>query len=123
MPPHAGFRARWRNTPIIYGYSPSLLPKPGDWDALQQVTGYWPLDQPNDFHPPADLLRFLESGPLPVYIGFGSMNTENPERQTKIVLKALELTGPRGILLTGWGGIAQHPTSPNVFFVDNVPHG
>jgi sterol 3beta-glucosyltransferase len=50
------------------------------------------------------------------------MNSDNPERQTRIALKALELTGQRGLLLTGWGGMAQQPSSPNVFFIENIPH-
>ncbi len=110
------------NMPFLHGYSPSLLPKPSDWDANRHITGYWFLDPAPDWQPPADLLRFLAGGPPPIYLGFGSMNTENPERQTRLALKALELAGQRGILLTGWGGISQLSASPNVFFVDNAPH-
>jgi UDP:flavonoid glycosyltransferase YjiC (YdhE family) len=114
--------ARSLGTPSLYGYSPSVLPKPSDWDDDQHVTGYWFLDAQPDWEPPADLLRFLESGPPPVYVGFGSMSQENPERQTRLALRALELTGQRGVLLTGWGGVTRLSAPPNVFFVDNVPH-
>lgn len=110
------------NTPYLYGYSPSLLPKPTDWDTLQHVTGSWYLDEPNNFQPPSEVLRFLENGPPPIYIGFGSMNAENPERQTQIALKALELTGQRGLLLTEWGAIAEQPPTPNTLFIHNIPH-
>jgi sterol 3beta-glucosyltransferase len=110
------------DTPSLYGYSPTILPKPSDWDELHHVTGYWFLDEPPDWQPPADLLRFLESGPPPVYVGFGSMSPEYPERQTHLALRSLQITGQRGILLTGWGGITHLPDSPNVLFVDDVPH-
>jgi len=114
--------ARRLGTPSLYGYSPSVLPKPSDWDDYQHVTGYWFLEAQPDWEPPADLLHFLESGPPPVYVGFGSMSHEDPERQTRLALRALELTGQRGVLLTGWGGITRLSAPPNVFFVDNVPH-
>lgn len=114
--------ARSLGTPSLYGYSPSVIPKPPDWDDYQHVTGYWFLDAQLDWQPPEDLLRFLESGSPPVYVGFGSMSHENPERQTRLALRALELTGQRGVLLTGWGGISRLSVPPNVFFVDNVPH-
>jgi len=114
--------ARSLGTPSLYGYSPSVLPKPPDWDDYHHVTGYWFLDAQSDWQPSEDLLRFLESGPPPVYIGFGSMSHENPERQTRLALRALELTGQRGVLLTGWGGMSRLSAPPNVFFVDNVPH-
>ena len=57
-----------------------------------------------------------------MYIGFGSMSDKDPERQTRTALRALELSGQRGILSTGWGGVARLDTSAKVFFVDDVPH-
>jgi len=39
-----------------------------------------------------------------------------------LALRALELTGQRGVLSTGWGGVARMETSTNVFYVDDVPH-
>lgn len=114
--------ARNLNIPSLYGYSPSIIPKPLDWDEYQHVTGYWFLDAPPNWQAPADLLHFLESGPPPIYVGFGSMSHENPEHQTQLALRALELSGQRGILLTGWGGIKPVSASPNVFFADDVPH-
>src|SRR5574341_59810 len=113
--------ARRLGTPSLYGYSPSVWPKPPDWDEYQHVAGYWFLDAQPGWQPPADLLRFLESGPPPVYVGFGSLSHENPERQTRLALRALELTGQRGVLLTGWGGMTRLATSSSVFYVDDVP--
>ena len=116
--------ARSLGTPSLYGYSLSVLPKPPDWDEYQHITGYWFLDAQPDWplRAPADLLHFLENGPPPVYVGFGSMSPENPERQTRLALRALEIAGQRGVLLTGWGGLTRLATPPNVFFVDNAPH-
>jgi UDP:flavonoid glycosyltransferase YjiC (YdhE family) len=109
-------------TPWLYGYSPQVLPKPPDWADNLHVTGYWFLDAQPNWQPPAELLRFLESGPPPVYVGFGSMSDKDPERLTRLVLRALELTGQRGVLLTGWGAVARLPTSASVFYADDVPH-
>jgi sterol 3beta-glucosyltransferase len=109
-------------TPWLYAYSPQVLPKPPDWEDFHHVTGYWFLDSPPDWQPPPELTHFLESGPPPVYIGFGSMSDKDPERQTRMALDAFKLTGQRGILSTGWGGVARMETSANVFTVDDVPH-
>lgn len=108
--------------PSLYGYSPQVLPKPVDWDEYQHVTGYWFLDAQPQWQPPTDLLRFLENGSPPVYIGFGSMSHRNPEQQTQMILHALEQTGQRGVLLTGWGGITRQSAPPNLFFLNDVPH-
>jgi sterol 3beta-glucosyltransferase len=111
-------------TPWLYGFSAHVIPRPADWDEYQHITGYWFLDAQPDWplRAPEELVRFLESGPPPIYVGFGSMSHENPERQTRLALRALELSGQRGVLSTGWGGLTRHATSPNVLFVEDVPH-
>jgi sterol 3beta-glucosyltransferase len=43
------------------------------------VTGYWFLDPPPGWQPPADLLHFLQTGPAPVTIGFGNMASRDAE--------------------------------------------
>jgi sterol 3beta-glucosyltransferase len=68
------------------------------------------------------LTDFLNSGPPPVFVGLGSMNNTDPERLTDIVLRALERTGRRGILATGWGGIGDPDLPDSVFRVEEVPH-
>ncbi|HLY24859.1 MAG TPA: glycosyltransferase [Aggregatilineales bacterium] len=107
--------------PVLYGYSPEVLPKPRNWPEFLHVTGYWFLDQPA-WTPPADLVAFLESGPPPVYIGFGSMADRDPQRMAEISLAALKKAGQRGLLLTGWGGLAQSDLPDEVFKVDSAPH-
>lgn len=109
-------------TPWLYGFSPHVLPKPGDWDEHQHITGYWFLDPPTQWQPTPELAHFLESGPPPVYIGFGSMGHGNPEHYTRLALRALALSGQRGLLLTGWGGLARQTTTADVFVVEDVPH-
>src|SRR6185436_14254008 len=79
-------------TPALYGFSPNVIAKPADWDEDQHITGYWFLDPKPDWQPAADLLHFLESGAPPVYIGFGSMSDDDPERRTSLALRALELS-------------------------------
>ncbi len=114
--------ARSIGAPWLYGYSAHVLPKPADWDETQHVTGYWFLDPPPAWSPDPDLLHFLESGPPPVYVGFGSMSHGDPQRQTQIALTALALSGQRGVLATGWGSIARQPAPANVFVAGDVSH-
>lgn len=114
--------ARQTGAPILCGYSPSALPKPMDWEADVHVTGYWFLEAPTTWQPSTELLHFLKSGSPPIYIGFGSMRDDDPERLTRLAVRALELSGQRGILLGGWGGLASSTLSQSVFFVESVPH-
>ena len=112
-----------RRYPIMYGFSPQVVPRPADWGAHVAITGYWFLDSDPGWQPPADLARFLESGPPPVYIGFGSMATGEAEQLTEITLEALKQSGQRGLMLAGWGGLGQGETADHsVFVIDSAPH-
>lgn len=107
--------------PTLYGFSPSVIPKPSDWNNTH-VTGYWFLDAAPDWKPPSALMEFLEGGSPPVYIGFGSMASRNPEQTADIVLQALAQTQQRAIMLTGWNGLRKDNLPSTVYLVDSVPH-
>ena len=108
--------------PVLYAYSPTLLPPP-DWPSRFHVTGAWFLDPPPDWQPPPDLVAFLEGGPPPVYVGFGSMTSADPDATLALVLDALSRAGQRGVLLHGWAGLGTGRELPDtVFALDDVPH-
>jgi sterol 3beta-glucosyltransferase len=108
--------------PVVYGYSPALLPRPADWGGWLHVTGFWFLDEPDGWQPPADLAHFLGSGPPPVYVGFGSMVEREAERLARLVVAALQQAGQRGILLAGWSGLRAANLPDTVLPLDSVPH-
>ncbi|KAK8573323.1 hypothetical protein V6N13_100125 [Hibiscus sabdariffa] len=110
---------------VPYGYiwSPHLVPKPKDWGPKIDVVGFCFLDLASNYEPPESLVKWLEAGPKPIYIGFGSLPVQEPERMTQIIVDALEQTGQRGIINKGWGGLgnlAEHKDF--VYLLDNVPH-
>ncbi len=113
-----------RGKPItkLYSYSEAVVPRPTDWDESSVVTGYWFLDTPANWQPDPELIRFLQEGSTPVYIGFGSMFMSGGKQRTEIALQALRLAGQRGILATGWGGLTADNTSKDIFVLDSVPH-
>jgi sterol 3beta-glucosyltransferase len=110
-----------REYPTLYGFSSSVIPQPADWHNTQ-VTGYWFLDEAADWTPPEALLDFLDCGAPPVYIGFGSMGSRNPEQTADLVLQAIEMTGQRAILQSGWGGLSKNDLPDTVFVVDSISH-
>lgn len=112
---------RVRRLPHLYGFSPSMLPRPGDWPRDAHVTGYWFLDEP-PAEPPPGLAAFIAAGPPPVCIGFGSMIGRNRAELTRLAVEALDRAGMRGVLLTGWGALAEVAMPDSVFQVDAVAH-
>lgn len=108
--------------PVLHGFSRHVVVKPDDWPAHTHVTGYWFLDRPSDWRPPADLERFLTAGEPPVYIGFGSMAGRNPGRVTRIAIDALQQAGLRGVLAKGWGGLSAVDVPGSIHQLDQAPH-
>ncbi|WP_152052921.1 glycosyltransferase [Tautonia marina] len=107
--------------PVLYCFSPSVIEPPDDWPASVSTTGFWFLDEPEST-PSPDLVAFLESGPPPVYVGFGSMASHDPEEVSRVVVEAIRSSGHRGLLATGWGGVGPVDASDDLFCVDAVPH-
>ncbi|MEU2427818.1 glycosyltransferase [Streptomyces sp. NPDC007851] len=59
--------------PVFHGFSPLVVPRPEDWPSWVEVAGYWWPARPDNWQPPAELVDFLQAGPPPVFVGFGSM--------------------------------------------------
>ena len=113
---------RLRRAPTLYGISPSVVPKPADWGGNIHVTGYWFLEAEPEWTPPPALVDFLQKGPAPVYIGFGSMTQRKPEETADLILRAVAQTQQRAVILSGWDGFRKQELPDTVFVVDSVPH-
>ncbi len=108
--------------PWIYGFSPSVIPRPVDWPDWIHVSGYWFLGLQEDWSPPARVLDFLAAGPPPVCIGFGSMIDRDQVELMNMAVQALDQARRRGILLTGWGGMDEMALSQDVLVLESIPH-
>jgi vancomycin aglycone glucosyltransferase len=75
-------------------------PEPADLDVVQ--TGAWIL--PDERPLPAELVAFLDAGPPPVYLGFGSMRA--PEAIAQAAIEAIRAQGRRALVARGWAGLA-----------------
>ncbi|MFI7498305.1 glycosyltransferase [Streptomyces sp. NPDC049687] len=117
LPPARGTRRP--PGPILHGFSPLLVPRPRDWRAGLDVTGYWwPYDREDRL--PAELRDFLGAGPPPVYVGLGSATVPDPRRLSAEVVRALRMAGLRGVMQRGWAGLAAD--GDDMLTLDEVPH-
>jgi sterol 3beta-glucosyltransferase len=66
-----------RRWPVFHGFSPAVVPRPADWPDGYEVTGYWWPQRPTAWSPPAELEKFLASGPPPVFFGFGDVTPDD----------------------------------------------
>lgn len=106
---------------VLHGISPTVYPRPADWRAGVDVVGYWwPPVLADDWEPDPALADFLDDGPAPVYLGFGSMGAGDGPRLSRVIRRALDLTGHRAVVARGWAELAVE--GPDVLVVDEVTH-
>jgi sterol 3beta-glucosyltransferase len=105
---------------ILHGFSPAVVPRPDDWPPEVRVTGYWWPARPTGWQPASELVDFLQAGPAPVFVGFGSMAPPGREWLTEVVAAAVARAGVRAVVQAGWAGLA--PLGDDILLVGEVPH-
>ena len=119
------FTVKGAPVPVLYGISPAIIQRPKDWPGNVHLTGYWFLDNEPSYTLSEELSDFIDSGPPPIYIGFGSMPLQDPEVMSRTLIDALKQADLRAIIAKGWGDFdpakSEHlPESLHV--IDSVPH-
>jgi UDP:flavonoid glycosyltransferase YjiC (YdhE family) len=107
--------------PFTYLFPESVIPRPPDWGPHIELTNFIFSDGTRGYEPPADLVTFLDAGPPPVYVGFGSCVVPDPAALTRVVFEGLEKAGLRGVLSRGWGELGGE-APPHVHIIDDCPH-
>lgn len=104
--------------------SPALISKPRDWGSHISISGFYFLNLATDYTPEDDLKAFLDAGPPPLYIGFGSIVVDDPTAMTKLIFDAVKKTGQRALVSKGWGGVGADELGipEGVFMLGNIPH-
>lgn len=116
LPPR---RRTWSGHPMLYGISPSLLPKPADWPANAHMCGQW-VQPVRDWDAPQMLRDFLAAGEAPIYVGFGSM--VGFDRRTLFDAVVAAVAGRRALLYPGWSGTQGLELPGNFCIIGDTPH-
>jgi len=109
----------WSDHPMLYGVSPSLLPRPGDYPDNIYVCGQWVPPAP-DWSPPPDLVEFLAAGEPPLYLGFGSMAGLVQPGLLEELIGAV--AGRRVLFYPGWSDVRSSDLPPGFCVVRDTPH-
>jgi sterol 3beta-glucosyltransferase len=109
-------------TPILFAFSPHILPRPADWPSYACVTGFWQLPIPQGWAPPQSLVRFLADGPPPVFFGVGSMTTNNMRSLLRTVVASTRACGQRLVLGVPPELLEGELQGKDVFTAQGVPH-
>lgn len=107
----------------LVGVSPALFPRPADWTSNVHLCGAFSLPRQGagqELSP--ELRRFLDAGPPPVYLTFGSMSAADPgtAETAEMMLASARLAGCRAIIQYGTADILP---SDDLFVINGpAPH-
>jgi UDP:flavonoid glycosyltransferase YjiC (YdhE family) len=113
-----------RRRKFIYAISPSVFPRPRDWERHVKILGHQELKGNIEWTPEKSLTEFIEKHEKIVFITFGSMMNPEPELKTNIILDILERNNIPAIINTADGGLMKPETfnSELVYFVSHIPY-
>ena len=67
-------------------------------------------------------MTFLTDGSSPIYIGFGSMASQEVAKTARLVMDAVPQLSQRAILATGWGGLSVSEVPDYIYILESAPH-
>ena len=113
----------------LYGFNSTLAPPHRSWNPRDyRYCGYC-FEDDEDESLPSELETFLNRGPAPVYLGFGSVTVPETDRLTRTALEAAQRSSCRLIIGKGWTGLGtpevlgEYPDlSDRVLVIDEVSH-
>jgi vancomycin aglycone glucosyltransferase len=98
-----------------------LAPPSADAPKSAMNTDAWLLDEPGTLD--ARVEAFLQEGPAPIYIGFGSMVAPRAPELVAQAVAAVRAVGRRAVIAGGWAALEAHiQEADDVMTIDNVPH-
>ena len=102
----------------------ALLDPQSLWGKSYQFTGFWQSEQLNDdWQPPGELVTFLTEGKPLVVITMGSMVMFDVKELVQKIIAALDLSGQRGIFISGWSGLASINSQSGLFYcIREIPY-
>jgi vancomycin aglycone glucosyltransferase len=92
------------HVPILCAFDDALGSAPNGWVAQHELTGFWFYDDPDPL--PDDVVRFLDAGDAPVFLGFGSMPHDDGDQRARAITSAVEALGVRAIVSAGWANLS-----------------
>ena len=108
--------------PVEYAYDELLFPRPSYWPSHVVVSKFRERNKVKQYVAPKELLSFLSNYPNPLYIGFGSMVNNQPEKIGADILTVCSKKNIPVIINSSWGGIKLPEQLPDwAFQVSDVP--
>jgi UDP:flavonoid glycosyltransferase YjiC (YdhE family) len=107
-------------SPAVNAVDEGVFPPSTSWPKPYPYANFLFFDDPMPLDP--ELAAWLDAGPPPVYVGFGSMSGRGTDRVGSLVLDAVQSTGLRCVVGAGWAGLGAGALPAGWRVVREAPH-
>jgi len=105
---------------VIVASDAALGGMPDDLSQSVRQVGHFALEPKGSLTPEVE--EFLDSGPAPIYAGFGSMFSRKPKKIAALVLQSARSVGRRVIVARGWSDRVEGNLGKDCLIVDEAHH-
>ena len=120
LPAVADVYTHLQDSQVLFALDPAVGAPPADIDNAALQTGFWFLEQTAPL--PAEVEAFLADGPPPIYIGFGSMASDDPAARTAALVDAVSRSGRRALISSGPSGLGAGGLPSSCLVVGSLNH-
>ncbi|MGC4121914.1 MAG: glycosyltransferase [Myxococcales bacterium] len=120
LPAVANVLPHWMGARPIAATDAALTALPEGVTLHAEQTGYLTMPASGALDPALD--RFLQAGPAPIYVGFGSMPLRDPARTLAALRSVARNLKRRLLVCSGWGGLRDAEGGDDVLVVEEAPH-
>lgn len=108
--------------PTLVAFSSKLLPQPSDWPTQVKMTNFCRLPEGQLWEAPRPLDEFLQDGPPPFYLGFGSLTEACPRWIVPQIVDVLAEKKVRVVIHSQLPGLEALILPHDVFPLRYAPH-
>ncbi len=118
-----------RGAPTLHAYSRHVVAHPREWGMENFLSGFWVL--PKEIReiaggtPSPELIRFLEAGPPPIYLGYWRLPVLDIAGMLRLATDVSTALGVRFVIGATWTPeeLAGLSVPKNIFITGSVDHG
>lgn len=113
-----------RTNRSVYTVSPTLFPRPPEWEPFLRVLGYHERKQGSGWKPDHEIMEFLDRHEKVLLVTFGSMLNSDPEKKTRVILEILRKNRIPAIINKASGGLVEPEDYDRelIHFVPAIPY-
>lgn len=106
----------------LHLFSETIVPRPSDWPACAEVTGFCFLDSSRQWQPSSELIDFISVGSPPIYVTYGTQSSIDPDILFDITRNALRSARQRAVIGIDKNKIKGAENTDDILCINDVPY-